>query len=80
MTDRRFGIELEIAVMAKQRTAKVLRITGLRAAIEGCNHTTRNHWKVVSDSSVRDDFEVACPFLQRKTYTTLGRRLKVVAA
>lgn len=80
MTDRRFGIELEIAGMSKQRAAKVLRITGLRAAIKGCNHTTRNHWKVVNDSSVRDGFEVACPVLQRKTDITLGRRLKVVAA
>lgn len=64
MTDRRFGIEIETKGITKERAAKVLRLVGLQVAIEGYNHTARNHWKIVTDASVRGGFEVVSPVLQ----------------
>ena len=63
MTGRHFGIEIETAGITKERAAKVLRLVGLQVAIEGYNHTTRNHWKIVSDASVQGGFEVVSPVL-----------------
>lgn len=55
-TNRSFGIELEIAVPNTVNTeALVAAITaaGINCVAETYNHSTRRHWKLVSDASVR---------------------------
>lgn len=60
---RNFGIELEIAGVTQSTVLSALRSVGVAVQSEGYNHTTRNHWKLVSDSSVRGGFEVVSPIL-----------------
>lgn len=62
--DRKFGIELEIVGITRQVALRALRAVGINVQDESYNHTTRGHWKLVSDSSVRDGFEVVSPILQ----------------
>lgn len=62
--DRKFGIELEIVGIARQVALRALHAVGINVQDESYNHTTRGHWKLVSDSSVRDGFEVVSPILQ----------------
>lgn len=55
------GITAEVALSA-------IRATGLPCEIEGYNHNTRSHWKITTDSSVRDNrgnpgIEVVSPIL-----------------
>ena len=61
MTSRKFGVEIEIVGISQQRAAKVLRLVGINVNRESYNHTTRNAWKIVSDASVRNGFEVVSP-------------------
>ena len=51
-TNRSFGIEIEFVGVTKSRVAAMLRANGVEAFVEGYNHQTRNHWKIVSDSSL----------------------------
>lgn len=62
--ERKFGIELEIAGIAQDLAINALSAAGINAKAEGYNHTTRRHWKLVSDSSVRGGFEVVSPVLE----------------
>lgn len=64
MITRNFGIEMEIADITQRQALNALRDAGLRAEIEGYNHDTRPHWKIVTDSSVRNGFEVVSPILR----------------
>lgn len=61
--NRSFGIELEIAGINHQTALTVLRAIGIAVQDESYNHTTRAHWKLVEDSSVRGGFEVVSPVL-----------------
>ena len=72
MTGRHFGIEIETAGITQERAAKVLRLVGLQVAIEGYNHTTRNHWKIVSDASVQGGFEFFGPVIVKGRLKTTG--------
>lgn len=64
--NRRFGIEIEAYNCTRERLASELREAGINVAIEGYNHTTRDHWKLVTDSSLNgnDTFELVSPVLQ----------------
>lgn len=62
---RSFGIEIEACGVAPATLAAELTAAGLACHAEGYNHTTRAHWKVVSDASVMGDrpFELVSPVL-----------------
>lgn len=63
---RKFGIEIEAYNCTKEKLASELRSAGIDVAIEGYNHTTRNHWKLVTDSSLtgNNTFELVSPVLE----------------
>ena len=62
---RTFGIEIEACGIAPTTLAAELTAAGIECRAEGYNHTTRPHWKVVSDGSVCGDrpFELVSPVL-----------------
>lgn len=62
--NRKFGLELEIAGISQQTALAALKAVNINVQAEGYNHTTRSHWKIVSDSSVRDGFEIVSPILE----------------
>lgn len=62
--ERKFGIEMEIAGINRETALRALNSVGINAVSEGYNHTTRRHWKIVSDASVRGGFEVVSPVLE----------------
>ena len=64
--NRRFGIEIEAYNCTRERLARELREAGINVAVEGYNHDTRNHWKLVTDGSLRgnDTFELVSPILE----------------
>lgn len=62
--ERKFGIELEIVNVTTENALNALRAAGISVRSESYNHTTRRHWKIVSDASVRGGFEVVSPILQ----------------
>jgi hypothetical protein len=62
-TNRTFGIEIEAFGITKQAAMTALRNAGIDARIEGYNHEARGHWKIVSDATVPDGFEVVSPVL-----------------
>tara|TARA_R100000234_G_scaffold46587_1_gene27780 strand:- start:9342 stop:10343 length:1002 start_codon:yes stop_codon:yes gene_type:complete len=54
-SQRDFGIEIEFLIpndKTQQDVANALSSLGVRTRVEGYNHTTRNHWKIVGDVSV----------------------------
>jgi hypothetical protein len=63
---RTFGVEIEAFGVTRDALLTELRAQGLEAASEGYNHTTRNHWKIVSDGSVTgaNGFELVSPVLR----------------
>jgi hypothetical protein len=50
---RRFGVEIEVVGLSQATAAAALRAAGLLAEVERYNHSTRSHWKVVTDATVR---------------------------
>ena len=64
--NRRFGIEIEAYNCNRERLAQELREAGINVAVEGYNHTTCDHWKLVSDGSLtgNNTFELVSPVLQ----------------
>lgn len=63
---RKFGIEIEAYNCTRERLASELRSASIDVAVEGYNHTTRNHWKLVTDSSLtgNNTFELVSPVLE----------------
>lgn len=63
--NRKFGIEIEAYNCSRERLARELRESGIEVVVEGYNHTTRPHWKLVTDSSLNgnDTFELVSPIL-----------------
>lgn len=61
---RTFGVEMEIIHQSKDAVLRAIRSAGISCAIEGYNHNTRTHWKIVSDASVTGGFEVVSPVLK----------------
>lgn len=62
--DRTFGIEIEAFGPSIDQVVRAIRAKGIDCYAEGYNHTTRAHWKVVTDASVPGGFEVVSPVLQ----------------
>lgn len=64
--DRKFGIEIEMYNVDKSRLATALTQAGIACTVEGYNHNTRNHWKIVSDGSIEGQncLELVSPVLQ----------------
>ncbi len=60
-----FGVEFEGFGVQSIRLAQALSNSGIPTATEGYNHCTRDHFKVISDSSIRgtDPFELVTPKL-----------------
>jgi hypothetical protein len=60
-----FGVEFEGFGVPAVRLAQALSESGIPTATEGYNHSTRDHFKVVSDSSIRGEspFELVTPKL-----------------
>lgn len=63
---RKFGVEIEAYGVDKRTLQLALDREGIDIKIEGYNHTTRNHWKIVYDSSLQGDrtFELVSPPLK----------------
>lgn len=61
--NRQFGIELEIVGISRETAIAALSAVNINVVSEDYNHTTRSHWKIVSDASVSDGFEVVSPIL-----------------
>lgn len=63
---RTFGVEIEAYGVDRDTLLAELRAQGLEAQGEGYNHSTRPHWKIVSDGSVTGAhaFELVSPVLQ----------------
>lgn len=64
--NRRFGVEIEAYNCDRNRLAQELREAGIDVAIEGYNHNTSNHWKLVTDGSLtgNNTFELVSPVLE----------------
>lgn len=60
---RKFGLELECYGVDKNVVAEALNAAGVSCFVEGYNHTTRRHWKLVPDGSVGGEhpFELVSP-------------------
>ena len=62
---RTFGIEIELVHGNKYAMRDALQRAGIDCEVEGYNHTTRPHWKIVTDSSIRGGgYEVVSPILK----------------
>ncbi len=64
--NHRFGIELEAIGVCRHALSAALNAAGILCHAEGYNHTTRNHWKVITDGSLSgaNAFEIVSPVLQ----------------
>lgn len=64
--NRRFGVEIEAYNVTRQDLLFALHAVGIEAHEEGYNHTTRAHWKIVSDGSLTgtNTFELVSPILE----------------
>jgi hypothetical protein len=63
---RKFGIEIEAVGLTMDKVVEVLIARGIRAAVDGYNHTTKTYWKVVADASLQGSqcFELVSPILE----------------
>ena len=59
--ERRFGVEIECKRAGQFDVQREFTLRGLTLVIEGYNHSTRSHWKIVPDGSVHGGFEVVSP-------------------
>ncbi len=64
--NRQFGVEIEAFGIDKSRLAELIRNAGVECHVEGYNHSTRRHWKIVSDGSLDGEnaFEIVSPILE----------------
>lgn len=64
--DRRFGVEIEAYNCRMNVLVDALREEGIQVSAENYNHTTRNHWKLVTDSSLSGNstFELVSQVLE----------------
>jgi hypothetical protein len=61
--ERKFGVEIEVLTdgLSQEKIASAIRDAGVQAFAEGYNHSTKTHWKVITDASA--GFEVVSPVL-----------------
>ncbi|MCL1942552.1 MAG: amidoligase family protein [Candidatus Azobacteroides sp.] len=64
--NRQFGVEFEAYNVEKTTLKNKLNAAGINCEIEGYNHTTRSHWKIVTDGSLTgyNTFELVSPILK----------------
>lgn len=64
--NHKFGIELEAFGVERSVLLRELTAAGINIQSEMYNHTRRNHWKIVSDSSISGSlgFEIVSPVLK----------------
>ena len=62
--ERTFGVEIEFTSTPRERVARLMQEKGLKAEVEGYNHFTKAHWKIITDSSC--GFELVSPVLKGK--------------
>lgn len=62
--NRQFGVEIEFIADAHQLSQVIIKARALGLAIEqeGYNHSTRNHWKIITDASC--GWELVSPILK----------------
>ena len=80
-----FGVEIEAFGISRQELETELNNAGIPTRFEGYTHATRDHWKIVTDSSIegQQSFEIVSPKLkgeeglrQLKTVTLILRGLE----
>lgn len=59
--ERTFGVEIEFQGN-REEVARLMNAKGVRAYVEGYNHSTKNHWKLITDSSC--GYELVSPPLK----------------
>lgn len=69
---RNFGIEIEAYGCTRAELLSELRAAGISVKDERYNHTTRTHWKIVSDSSLQGQNYKA----QNEAYINVERSLQ----
>jgi hypothetical protein len=64
--NRKYGIEIEAYNCDSYQLAHKLRENNIDCQVEGYNHQTKNHWKIVSDCSISGNqaFELVSPPLK----------------
>jgi hypothetical protein len=60
---RKFGVEIEATGISRREVEKALRSCNIGVKVEDLNHDTKKHWKIVTDGSVPDGFELVSPIL-----------------
>lgn len=86
--NRKFGVEIEAYGADKHLIARLITEAGVNCMVEGYNHTTRRHWKIITDGSLNgaNAFEIVSPILEgtagmeelRKVCTVLeSNRVKI---
>lgn len=61
--NRSFGIEIECKGITMDQAMEAIRAQGILISFEGYTHRTMSHWKIVTDASVSNGFEVVSPVL-----------------
>lgn len=61
--ERTFGIEIEF-VGSRSDVYHALIAKGIECEVEGYNHTTQTYWKLTTDASVDDGYELVSPILK----------------
>lgn len=63
--NKKFGVEFEAYNVRMHDLKRALNNEGINCEVEGYNHTTSRHWKLVTDSSIRGEkaFELVSPIL-----------------
>lgn len=66
ITNRTYGIEIEAYNIDRHILAQAMNEAGIETVVEGYNHVTRNHWKIVTDASLQGNktFEIVSPILR----------------
>lgn len=64
--NHKFGIEIEAYGVNMRVVESAIRAAGVTVEVEGYNHSTRRHWKIVTDGSLTggQGFEVVSPVLK----------------
>lgn len=78
---RKFGIEIEFVGATNRAVEREMRALGLDVAVEGYNHQTRAHWKIVTDASVAGGYELVSPPLSgRDGFDQVKKACQALAA
>lgn len=62
-TERNFGVEIECFGIEMSAVQKILKVAGIQCGVVGYGHRLASYWKITTDSSVPDGFELVSPIL-----------------